>query len=57
MAVIEVHDIGKVGAGQRSEDEGLFVRQHEFWAKSLREAILRNSGDATDVVPVQGEAA
>jgi len=44
-------------SGERSEDEGLFVRQHEFWAKSLREAILRNSGDATDVVPVQGEAA
>jgi benzoate/toluate 1,2-dioxygenase subunit alpha len=43
-------------SGERSEDEGLFVRQHEFWAKTLREAILRN-GDATNVVPAQGEAA
>jgi hypothetical protein len=32
------------------------VRQHEFWAKTLREAILRN-GDATNVVSAQGEAA
>jgi benzoate/toluate 1,2-dioxygenase subunit alpha len=44
-------------SGERSEDEGLFVRQHEFWAKSLREAILRNGRDAPGVVSVQGEAA
>ncbi len=22
-------------SGQRSEDEGLFVRQHDYWAKTL----------------------
>jgi benzoate/toluate 1,2-dioxygenase subunit alpha len=26
-------------SGERSEDEGLFVRQHEYWAKTLRRAL------------------
>lgn len=26
-------------SGERSEDEGLFVCQHEYWAKAMREAI------------------
>ncbi|SEO28577.1 benzoate 1,2-dioxygenase, alpha subunit [Paracoccus alcaliphilus] len=26
-------------SGERSEDEGLFVCQHEFWAKSVRDAL------------------
>ncbi|WP_102224897.1 Rieske 2Fe-2S domain-containing protein [Acidimangrovimonas sediminis] len=26
-------------SGERSEDEGLFVRQHEYWAKALGEAL------------------
>ena len=26
-------------SGERSEDEGLFVRQHEYWAKAMRKAI------------------
>lgn len=26
-------------SGERSEDEGLFVRQHEFWAETMRKAI------------------
>lgn len=26
-------------SGERSEDEGLFVCQHEFWARSMREAL------------------
>lgn len=26
-------------SGERSEDEGLFVRQHEYWAKVMREAL------------------
>jgi benzoate/toluate 1,2-dioxygenase subunit alpha len=43
-------------SGERSEDEGLFVRQHEFWAQSLRKAILRNGGEAADA-PMRGEAA
>ncbi len=32
-------------SGERSEDEGLFVRQHEYWAEALRSAILRDDGD------------
>ncbi|MFG1183973.1 Rieske 2Fe-2S domain-containing protein [Xanthobacter aminoxidans] len=26
-------------SGERSEDEGLFVRQHEYWAKVMRQAV------------------
>ncbi|THK33571.1 benzoate 1,2-dioxygenase large subunit [Ensifer sp. MPMI2T] len=26
-------------SGERSEDEGLFVRQHEYWAKVMRQAL------------------
>ncbi|MEY9783029.1 Rieske 2Fe-2S domain-containing protein [Sinorhizobium fredii] len=26
-------------SGERSEDEGLFVRQHEYWAKVMQEAL------------------
>lgn len=29
-------------SGSRSEDEGLFVRQHEYWAQVLRQAALKN---------------
>jgi benzoate/toluate 1,2-dioxygenase alpha subunit len=32
-------------SGSRSEDEGLFVRQHEYWAKTLIAAIDRAGGD------------
>ncbi|MDO6415309.1 Rieske 2Fe-2S domain-containing protein [Sphingomonas sp. BIUV-7] len=32
-------------SGSRSEDEGLFVRQHEYWARALLAAIDRNGGD------------
>ncbi|KAA8918563.1 MULTISPECIES: Rieske 2Fe-2S domain-containing protein [Xanthomonas] len=28
-------------SGERSEDEGLFVRQHAYWAEAMREAIAR----------------
>jgi benzoate/toluate 1,2-dioxygenase alpha subunit len=28
-------------SGERSEDEGLFVRQHEFWAQALRKALAK----------------
>jgi len=28
-------------SSERSEDEGLFVRQHEFWAKSLLDGLAR----------------
>ncbi|MGV2052370.1 Rieske 2Fe-2S domain-containing protein [Agrobacterium sp. 22-209-1] len=27
-------------SGERSEDEGLFVRQHEYWAKAMRNALV-----------------
>lgn len=29
-------------SGERSEDEGLFVRQHQFWAESLHAALNRD---------------
>lgn len=28
-------------SGERSEDEGLFVCQHEYWAKVMRDALAR----------------
>lgn len=31
-------------SGERSEDEGLFVRQHEYWAEALTTAIAREEG-------------
>jgi benzoate/toluate 1,2-dioxygenase subunit alpha len=31
-------------SGERSEDEGLFVRQHEYWAKTLLAAIKGSHG-------------
>ncbi|MGO4686641.1 Rieske 2Fe-2S domain-containing protein [Brevundimonas sp. 2YAF1] len=31
-------------SGNRSEDEGLFVRQHEYWAQTLIEALDRDGG-------------
>jgi len=35
-------------SGGRSEDEGLFVRQHEYWARAMRKALAREAGgDAT----------
>jgi benzoate/toluate 1,2-dioxygenase alpha subunit len=35
-------------SGERSEDEGLFVRQHEYWAKVMRDALSteKNGGVA-----------
>lgn len=33
-------------SGSRSEDEGLFVRQHEYWAHVLRGGLLRDGGSA-----------
>jgi benzoate/toluate 1,2-dioxygenase alpha subunit len=32
-------------SGERSEDEGLFVRQHEYWAKTLIAAIDSDDGN------------
>jgi benzoate/toluate 1,2-dioxygenase alpha subunit len=32
-------------SGERSEDEGLFVRQHEYWARTLISALDRQDGD------------
>jgi benzoate/toluate 1,2-dioxygenase alpha subunit len=31
-------------SGDRSEDEGLFVRQHEYWAKTLISALDKDGG-------------
>lgn len=31
-------------SGERSEDEGLFVRQHEYWVTVMREALDRQRG-------------
>ena len=28
-------------SGERSEDEGLFVRQHAYWADAMRSALAR----------------
>jgi benzoate/toluate 1,2-dioxygenase subunit alpha len=48
-------------SGERSEDEGLFVRQHEFWAQALRNAIVKHGGDgdgqAQPSAPALGVAA
>ena len=30
-------------SGERSEDEGLFVRQHEYWAETLKTALLHEN--------------
>lgn len=40
-------------SGERSEDEGLFVRQHEYWAKTLISALNRegDGGDGGTAVP------
>jgi benzoate/toluate 1,2-dioxygenase alpha subunit len=38
-------------SGERSEDEGLFVRQHEYWAEVLRKAIEAEAAE------VEGAAA
>lgn len=38
-------DLHPLLSGSRSEDEGLFVRQHEYWAQALRAGILRDGGD------------
>jgi benzoate/toluate 1,2-dioxygenase alpha subunit len=34
-------------SGERSEDEGLFVVQHEYWAKVMREALQKEQAEAT----------
>ena len=31
-------------SGKRSEDEGLFVRQHEYWAQTLIAALDKDDG-------------
>lgn len=33
-------------SGGRSEDEGLFVCQHEYWAKTMSQALKAESGEA-----------
>lgn len=30
-------------SGERSEDEGLFVRQHEYWAEAMKAAVRREA--------------
>ena len=43
-------------SGNRSEDEGLFVRQHEYWAQTLIAALDRD-GDPSAPKPVLEDAA
>ncbi|HZG30874.1 MAG TPA: Rieske 2Fe-2S domain-containing protein [Ensifer sp.] len=33
-------------SGERSEDEGLFVRQHEYWARTMRQALASEKNGA-----------
>lgn len=33
-------------SGERSEDEGLFVRQHDYWAKVMRQALAAQTSGA-----------
>ena len=39
-------------SGERSEDEGLFVCQHEYWARVMRDALAAEKAGEK-----QGEAA
>lgn len=34
-------------SGERSEDEGLFVRQHEFWVNTMRDALIKERAAVT----------
>ncbi|WP_250475757.1 Rieske 2Fe-2S domain-containing protein [Caballeronia sp. GAFFF1] len=34
-------------SGERSEDEGLFVVQHEYWMRAMREALRKEQTEAT----------
>ncbi|RFU45471.1 Rieske 2Fe-2S domain-containing protein [Paraburkholderia sp. DHOC27] len=34
-------------SGERSEDEGLFVVQHEYWVQVMREALRKEQAEAT----------
>ncbi|VXC93907.1 benzoate 1,2-dioxygenase alpha subunit [Burkholderia sp. 8Y] len=34
-------------SGERSEDEGLFVVQHEYWMRVMREAVRKEQAEAT----------
>jgi benzoate/toluate 1,2-dioxygenase subunit alpha len=33
-------------SGERSEDEGLFVCQHEYWVQTMREALKKEREEA-----------
>jgi len=44
-------------SGERSEDEGLFVRQHEFWANALKGALERHGDPVQAAVRLEGGAA
>ena len=33
-------------SSERSEDEGLFVRQHEFWAQTMLDGMVKEAGAA-----------
>jgi benzoate/toluate 1,2-dioxygenase alpha subunit len=39
--------LNPVISGERSEDEGLFVVQHEYWAKVMREALQKEQAEVT----------
>ena len=36
-------------SSERSEDEGLFVRQHEYWAKALLDGLAQSDQRAEEM--------
>lgn len=42
-------------SGERSEDEGLFVRQHEHWVRVLRAALLKDGGGGGQSASSEGQ--
>ncbi len=42
-------------SGERSEDEGLFVRQHEHWVQVLRAALLKDGGGDGQGIGAEGQ--
>lgn len=41
-------------SGERSEDEGLFVRQHEYWAQVLRAGVEKDGDGGGSAQPAPG---
>ena len=52
MAMMESSAMGMTPklSSERSEDEGLFVRQHEFWAETMLAALDREAAAKLEAV-------